>query len=212
MDEEKFKVFGKLFRIQLNKKWNLISVPFDPLNKDVEEVFKDVEDVIEGVWAYDGENWYVYRPGEDTNNLEQIKTGYGYWVLVDCEADEEGVCEEELLIGGSLYSPGPNVPPNRDLGEEWNLIGYYGAEGEVDYTGPPPDGKKAYCALYSIVKTNLVPKWSSLLTYWEPYNPEQWIQLGIIKDSRMDPGAGYWIHMKEDGDYAPSTACPGFED
>lgn len=179
------------------------------MNPDPEEVFEDTPSV-KAVWTYDGEakHWYVYRPGGDgTNDLEEVETGLGYWVLADCEDPGEGACDY-LLVGGSLYNPGPVTPPNRKLVKGWNLIGYYGTEDEEGYYGPDENGKLAYCALYSIVKTNLVPKWSSLLTYWEPWNPDQWRNYGIIFDSYLDPGAGYWIHMKEDGDYAPSTACP----
>jgi len=208
VDDEKFKVIGKLFGIQINKKWNLISFPFNPLDKDVEEVFEDTPSV-KAVWTYDGEtdHWYVYRPdGIGTNDLEEVETGWGYWVLANCEDPDEGVCDY-LLIGGSLYNAGPTTPPNRELVEGWNLIGYYGPEDEDGYYGPEGNGDPAYCALYSIVKTNLVPLWSSLLTYWEPDNPDLWKEYGIILDNELDPGAGYWIHMKEEGNYAPSTAC-----
>jgi len=224
IDEEKFKVLGRLFKIRINKKWNLISVPFDPMNPDPEEVFENTPSV-QAVWTYDGEadKWFVYRPGVDygTSNLDKIETGYGYWVLGDCEdpiehGPRKDFCEK-LIIGGSLYQAGPVTPPSRDLVVGWNLIGYYGTEGRKKYKGPDADydedGKPAYCALYSIVKTNLVPKWGALLTYWEPYNTlDQWIKYGIILDNELDPGAGYWIHMKEDGNYAPSTACVPFWD
>jgi hypothetical protein len=131
------------------------------MNKNVTEVFEDTPSV-ETVWTYDGEakQWYVYRPGEElTSNLEEVETGLGYWVLADC-GDEEGICDY-LKIGGSLYNPGPVMPPNRKLIEGWNLIGYYGAEDEDGYYGPEGNGDQAYCALYSIVETNLVPLWSS---------------------------------------------------
>ena len=200
VDEEKFKVFGESFEIQINKKWNLVSVPFVLLNSDIEEVFDSISENIATVWTYDAasDQWYVYRPGEPNNNLEEINTGWGYWI--------EALENDWLLIGGDLFMPAV-LPPNRELKEGWNLIGYYGTEGQMGYYGPDGNGKPAYCALYTLVGTNLVPKWSSLLTYWEPDNPEQWKEYGIILDNNLDPGAGYWIHLKEDGDYAPSTAC-----
>jgi len=209
IDSEKFKVEGTKFEIQINKKWNLISFPFDPLDKNVTKVFEDTPSV-KAVWTYDGGGtgkWYVYRPGEvGTNDLEKVETGWGYWVLADCEEPaENGECAR-LIVGGSLYNPGPVTPPNRKLAKGWNLIGYHGNNGLQEYNGPWGNGKPAYCALYSIVKTNLIPLWSSLLTYWQP-DPDQWKELGIILENEMDPGAGYWIHMKEEGDYAPSTAC-----
>jgi len=40
VDEEKFKVEGTTFNITINKKWNLISVPFVMLNDSISDVFK----------------------------------------------------------------------------------------------------------------------------------------------------------------------------
>ena len=124
--------------------------------------------------------------------------------------------------GGSLLSPG-RTPPSRALYPGWNLVGYYGMEnpeddGEVDgdeyiqaYLGPDGNGYEAYCSLYSLVNTNaFIPtkRWSSLYGYWEIVNP-QFESYGMC--NRLDPGAGYWIHMPTDMEqylYAPSEECP----
>jgi len=228
-DEEKFKVIGKMFKIRLNDKWNLISVPFELLNEKPEEVFKNA-DSVQTVWGYNAETntWKVYRPGALTNNLNKIEPGYGYWVLSDCNEstnnnlifnaeDLRNKCDSEkcemLILGGSLYNPGATIPPNVKLAEGWNLIGYYGTEGRWWYNGPNSfyfkDSKEAYCELYSLRNLNgglLNPtKWSGLITYWEPDNPNSWYDLGWC--SEMNPGAGYWISMDAEGDYKPSTVC-----
>jgi hypothetical protein len=225
VDEEKFKVTGKLFKIKINDKWNLISVPFVLLNDSPKQVFKNTESV-QTVWSYNGETgkWSVYRPGEDygTNNLEHIEPGLGYWVLADCEAmtnneftieDFKFGCDKDkcemLVVGGSLYNPGPVVPPSQKLAEGWNLIGYYGTEGRWWYIGPNAfyfkDSKEAYCALYSLRNLNGGTKWSALIGYWEPDNPYQWTEYGLHDE--MDPGAGYWVSMDAEGNYKPETIC-----
>jgi len=210
IDKEKFKVEGKIFEIKLNKKWNLISVPVELLNDTPEAVFKDVKDSIESVWTYDPEHetcendWCVYVPDE-SGTLENIKPGWGYWVLANKD--------DMLVIGGSIVKPGPNVPPSRHLVKGWNLIGYYGTYGLPGYYGPKNHkpwghGKYAYCALYSLVNLEgpILTEWTALGTYWEPRNPNQWI--GLDRCDRMDPGAGYWIWMKVEDEYAIATACP----
>jgi len=209
VDEEKFKVEGNDFIIKLNKKWNLISVPVVLLNDDPEEVFKDMS-CVDSIWAYDpseemcGDEWCVYTPGEAPDSLKIIP-GYGYWVLV-----KEACVDSELVIGGSLLSPG-RTPPTRDLLPGWNLIGYYGLSGEEGYYGPEGNGDEAYCSLYSLVNTNAmipVKRWSSLYGYWETDRP-QFEGYGMCDE--LDPGAGYWIHMPADMEqyaYAPSTGCP----
>ena len=194
IDEEKFKVFGKMWEIPLYKKWNLISVPFDPLNTSVEKVFQEIDENINAVWTYNGEEgkWYVYRPGVDdgdeTNNLKNIETGVGYWVM--------SLEDDSLVVGGSLLSPGPVVPPSNNLADGWNLIGHYGT-----------DSKQVYCSLYSLIDTSIgYPRWSSLYGYdslgdeFEGLNP--W--------DDTEPGKGYWIEMDVEDLYTPSTLCWGF--
>ncbi|RLI90267.1 MAG: hypothetical protein DRO65_03030, partial [Candidatus Altiarchaeales archaeon] len=200
---EKFKVIGDPFKIKLNKKWNLISVPFVLLDNNITKVFKDISNDINSVWTYDAasDQWFVYRPGkENTSNLKEINPGWGYWVMA--------YNDTELIIGGDLYNPAV-TPPGRELKKGWNLIGYYGLEDEVkDYEGPAGKGRIAYCALYTLRNEESIyppTKWSSLLTYWEPLD-EEFIELGMC--DRLDSGAGYWIYVDEDKGYARATVCP----
>jgi hypothetical protein len=207
IDDEKFKVDGNEFEIELNKKWNLVSVPVVLLNDDPAEVFEGLE-CVDTIWAYDGEEWTVFSPDDAPDNL-RIEPGYGYWIMAkeDCT----------LTIGGSLLAAG-RTPPSRDLVPGWNLIGYYGMEGSgcpdgicTEYNGPAGNGDEAYCSLYSLVNTNaMIPtkRWSSVYGYWETASP-QFDGYGMC--DKMDPGAGYWIHMPTDLEeyyYAPSTGCP----
>ena len=95
----------------------------------------------------------------------------------------------------------------------WNLIGFWGTAGAEGYYGPDlysPPGEVADCELYSLGDDFWDNKFSSLWTYWEPDNPYQWIALG--KDSYMNPGAGYWMHTNQEGEYVVPTACSMFFD
>ena len=104
------------------------------------------------------------------------------------------------------------TPPSRMLYSGWNLIGYHGLDGQIGYYGPMGNGEMAYCALYTLRNTMsfdpTATKWSSLITYWEPYNPYQWSEFNVLDN--LDPGAGYWVFMEEDDLYARSTACSMF--
>jgi len=198
-DIEKFKVEGTSFNITLNKKWNLISVPFVLINDKPEEVFKDVKEDIISVWTYDNGTWYLWTPNNGPDNLNSITPGWGYWVLTNKNTS--------LLIGGSLFSPA-TTPPDKKIVHGWNLIGYWGTEGQTGCYGPFGTGKPAYCELFSLGESFWDKGFSSLVTYWEPYNPNQWVYLN--RYSNMDPGAGYWLFATEDGIYAFSTACDGY--
>jgi hypothetical protein len=186
-DDEKFKVFGRIEEIDLNKKWNLISVPFDPINKEPEAVFSEVN----SVWSYNAEEktWSVYRPSAEeteTNDLTEIKAGLGYWVM--------GLDDSILRIGGSLLSPGNAIPSSVGISNGWNLIGHYGTE-----------EKEAYCSLFSLVDTQQgFPRWSSL---WKYDNPTQTFSgLGYFGDYTK-LGEGYWLEIDVDETYAPATGC-----
>ncbi len=188
IDDEKFKVEGTTFEIQLNKKWNLISVPFVLLNDSPEEVFESVEENVDSVWTYDAaaDEWYVYHPGSPaTSNLEEIVPGWGYWLAA--------LEEDTLLLGGSLFSPA-TTPPSKDIKSGWNLIGHYGM-----------DVKPAYCSLYSLGVDVWDKVFTSLFTYWEPNNPNQWEMLNEGDD--MFPGTGYWMSVPQDGIYNYTTTC-----
>jgi|GEM_PF-1279258 len=207
IDDEKFKVEETAFEIELNRKWNLISVPVKLLDDSMDEVFSGVADTVETVWTYDGEtgDWYVYTPDGNPGNddLTTMLPGWGYWVLSN---------EDDLLvIGGSLMSPAM-LPPSKPVVAGWNLIGYYGAEGAPEgdngypgYYGPEGNGDPAKCALNTLGVSMWDKGFTSLWTYWEDDNPDLWKALSKLDN--MDPGAGYWLLAQEDGTYAPSTTC-----
>jgi len=197
-DDETFKVVDKEFTITLNKKWNLVSVPILLLDDDVEDVLEDIEENVEIVWAYDADKdeWYVYTPdGEENDNLEEMLPGWGYWIKMS-QADT-------LLLGGESWGMPPSPPsPQRNLVEGWNLIGYYGTDGLTSFNGPFGNGDYAACVLNSLLDLTNIPQWTKILTYWEPYNPNQWVDTSNMCD-KLDPGAGYWIFMKSDQLYGP---------
>jgi len=221
IDEEKFKVEGCTYPIPLEKKWNLISVPFKLLNAEPDLVFEDVTEEIESVWTYHDEKWYLWTP-EDGGTLNSIEPGWGYWILANDEAT--------LEIAGSLMSP-KTVPPSRELEEGWNLIGYYGntlMQGEnvcnvIDtdtfQVGQKPgqciiESKPVYCALNSLVDTQEgFPRWSSLYEYYNFGGDNAgWNGLDACIGKKwnaeyMKPGQGYWIEMDVQDGYAPATNC-----
>ena len=114
------------------------------------------------------------------------------------------------------------LPPSKPVTEGWNLIGYFGTDGDDGYEWDEPDeeidrdGKEAYNALQSLVNTFIgFPKWSSLWTYWEPYNtdgnPGTSVWVPFSECESLDPGAGYWIEMDEGETYViPTNDSSGY--
>jgi hypothetical protein len=205
VDDEKFKVDGQRFTIKINKKWNLISVPFVLFNSSPEYVFGPVAGDIQSVWSYnsDTDAWQIYTPdGIDNDDIMSIEPGRGYWVLA--------LRNTTLYIDGSLFNPAV-TPPSHPVELGWNLLGYYGNKNEngvafFNYTAPAGNDKQARCALYSLGDSVFDKGYVAVFTYWEPYTWDPWVTLNAT--SRMDPGAGYWVFATENSTYAPTTLCP----
>ncbi len=185
VDSELFKVEGRSFTIELDKKWNLISVPVNLLSSDVEEVFGNDEN-IESVWGYENGEWKVYIPGRG-GSLEEILPGHGYWVRTHGETS--------IVIGGELFSEA-TTPSSFELEKGWNLIGHYGLP-----------SKPAYCSLFSLVDTQQgFPRWSSL---WG-YNSDNQRFRPLSASDLTYAGKGYWVEMDVEDSYSPSSICYGF--
>ncbi|MBN1274979.1 DUF4215 domain-containing protein [Candidatus Woesearchaeota archaeon] len=192
-DLEYFKVTGEEFTLHLNKKWNLVSVPFTLLNDSPGHVFGDYPEVA-GAWYYNAssDSWLIWKP-DAPSDLHHLKPGAGYWVLTTGATDIP-------LFGHQGIHPELYV----DVKMGWNMIGYYGTDGQSSFDGYVGNGKTAACALSSLSPSVDVKGYSSLLGYWEPFT-DKWLYFD--ESSRMDPGAGYWLFATRDGMYAPSTTC-----
>ena len=198
-DTEMFKVEESAFEIAINKKWNLISVPFRLLDNSLDKVFKDLNDSIKSVWTYNGTDWFVYTPDGDSSNdnMDTMLPGWGYWILATNETS--------LIVGGSLMQPAL-TPPEKKIVHGWNLIGYWGTEGMDGYYGPDGNGKSVGCELNSLDASYFDKSTAAVWGYWELYNPNTWY--GLTWSDEMDPGAGYWMfYPGEEATYAPSTTC-----
>ncbi len=198
VDTEYFKVEETKFRVRLNKKWNLISVPVRLLDDSMDEVFAGHDSVV-SVWHYDGASWHVYTPdGNPANDdLTTMEPGSGYWVF--------NVAPATLRLSGSLLSPGV-TPPSTPIVHGWNLLGYYGTEGLSAYQGPAGKGRSASCLLSSIGGSVWDKGFTTVFGYWEPFNPDPWLRYG--RWDRLDPGAGYWVFATEPGIHTiPPEGC-----
>ena len=69
------------YEIQLYAGWNLIGIPFIPVNPSIEVMLSNILLHVEAVWAYDGDTgfWSSYRPGAPSD-LSEIIDGRGYWI------------------------------------------------------------------------------------------------------------------------------------
>lgn len=104
--------------------WNYISLPVIPINSDTTVVLESVADKYSEVWAYEGQEWQVYIPGEpdeyyvltSLTKLEDMVDGLGYIIKMSQPVLWEGT--------GMVEQPGAVVPPSYSVAKGWNLIGF----------------------------------------------------------------------------------------
>jgi hypothetical protein len=97
--------------IQLQKNWNLISLPIDPSDDDIGDVLAPINGMYTAVHAYDGKEYESYYPGNASSTLKKMPAGRGYWVF--------------MTQAASLQVKGTKADKTIHLSkEQWNLVGY----------------------------------------------------------------------------------------
>jgi hypothetical protein len=157
---------NQTFTIDLDLGWNLISLPLEPKNNQVSQIFKSIASGINCVWGYLDSSWKVYVPGNPKiSNLAVMKQGYGYWV----ETNQKGL---------SFQIQGRYKSQSFDSKSGWNLIG-------LNFLQPTP--ADVYLldigGEYEIV-------WGYKEGAWKVYDPQN-PSFSDLKD--MKPGRGYWV-------------------
>ncbi|MCD1295358.1 hypothetical protein CUJ83_10140 [Methanocella sp. CWC-04] len=168
--------------------WNLISVPFELEDNNIENFFPpEVKANIESVWRYDDDGlWYLYKPDGDytgwdflgTDPLSTIEPGIGYYVN---------------MTDGASFTVSGIIPADSPLGscsinDQWNCIGITGIDSY--------DAATLFGDADSIESV-----WTYDSGYWYLYKPDGdytgWDFLGTDPLSTIEPGIGYWVELKE---------------
>jgi C1A family cysteine protease/PKD repeat protein len=171
------------FTISLVSGWNLISVPLNISNNDIEQFFPaDVLDGIVDVWGWNEttQNWMYFSPdpvawfADNYPNITSIETGKAYWVEMNKSAS--------FTITGTIPSTAPASPVQ--LGSSWNFVGPTGL------TSSTPE------ALYP---SNVVDVWgwNETTQNWVYYSPDPvaWFEDNYPELTSIEPGHGYWVEL-----------------
>ena len=129
------------YKIELDKGWNLISIPLVNENDDtkVSTVFDSIKDDVLVIWAYTYDSvqernvWTYHTVGGSFDlsaDLQNVVPGYGYYVkMADYEEKYYLYLNGEIdyQVGEENNSPVMGMPPSVTLAmDSWNLIGFYG--------------------------------------------------------------------------------------
>jgi hypothetical protein len=93
--------------INLAPGWNLISLPVEPSNSNIQSVLSGIK--YAALYAFDGTRYQTYIPGESGNDLQRLEAGRGYWLYTE-EA-------------GTLNIQGQAASKAISLKSGWNLVG-----------------------------------------------------------------------------------------
>jgi hypothetical protein len=161
---------GLWYPIELQKDWNLISLPLVPANSSISSVLSLLlkEGLLESVWTYDAETktWHSYAPGAPPD-LTTMVDGKGYFIKM------KGY--NVLIVQGTEQPAPPATPRVYHVVPGWNLIGYKRlAESNVsDYLSGVD-----YIRVYKFVNGQYIL---------------------VRPDENMEPGLGYWVAVKTEG-------------
>ena len=173
----------------LSAGWNLISLPLEPYNTQIDSVLASIAGSYDQVWAYDGcdgvNPWRFYDPADAAaSDLTTLDHRYGFWIHLTEDAT--------LTIDG-------DPPANTDtpICAGWNLLGYP-RNAPLPVTG----------ALVSIVDAvdrvfGFVPSVGSSWRFWGSLAPA-WVN----DLDAMAPGHGYWVLANADGTFTSVAPEP----
>jgi len=180
------------YKIELYRKWNLISLPKVPLEETIEIsdllASYTLKDEIDSIWYYDhcldvpteDQKWFVWD-GYAYQALTEVADGMGLWVLVDYShtdpAKAPGLHHGTLWIWGTEKPVPPDSPSAYPVCDGWNMEGY----------------TEIYSMMDDAYLWNFIPNFEYGAVYgWDPQN-QVWDTPFSPTNVSMVPGKGYWI-------------------
>jgi len=179
-------------KIDLFRKWNLISLPLVPLEdpnfiEDVLAAYSD-PDMILAIYYYDqcADAWSVWGNGQ--SSLDTLEDGKSYWVKVEYSHTDPllapGTAVPGLWVWGTPQPVPPNAPAAYPVCAGWNMVGLTGYD----------DGT------YLPMTTDALYFWNLTLGQlyaWDGANQAWDAVSGVLAANQV--GEGYWISVAVDG-------------
>jgi hypothetical protein len=198
------------FKIEVEPKWNLISLPLFPFDTAITSVLASMDrpDQLMSVWYFDqctdpdpaAGTWYT-DPGDGTGNLDTIEAGKAYWFRMLHPGDagyDPAAFPVSMWVWGT-HSPMPPADPTPvfDVCEGFNMIGF-----KAPWVGlpllPTTEWDDLYLwnwlDLFAMAEYGVIYSWDNIAQDWLWNYP--YFEL-------MAPGVGYWIPFDHDGQIYP---------
>ncbi|MCG8461342.1 MAG: DUF6531 domain-containing protein [Holophagales bacterium] len=173
----------------LSAGWNLISLPLEPYDTQIESVLAAVTGSFDQVWAYDGcaagGTWRFFDPADAVaSDLASLDHRHGFWIHMTADA--------LLTVDGD-----PPLNTDTPVCTGWNLLGY-------PRNAPlPPQG--ALVSIAGVVDRvfGFEPGPGSPWRFWGATTPS-WVH----DLETLDPGHGYWVLATADATFTSVSPEP----
>jgi len=208
------------YKIPLEPKWNLISLPLFPYDTSIESVLGAVDrpDQLKSVWYFGqceaaGEDgvWHSesYAAGTFTGDVDNIVAGKAYWIRT-LEPSETGYVAGAngfWVFGTHAIMPDPTGVDMGyfDVCEGWNMVGFKAPWlagvpiPQIDWAPGPTGYLWNFNPILGGVHYGLIYDWVEGLPMpgdWQTFAPGTAV---------LQPGQGYWIPFDGDSEIYPSA-------
>ena len=179
----------KPFSLKLNPGWNLISIPGEPENSDVNAVIPADRTDIKSVLTYDptvAAKWQSATRGADgqfAGTLKNLSSTRAYWIETDSF--------KPLPVDIPKRSPGePGVLPAIELVAGWNLIPVLDVDGDFLLDDDDKLPVATYFAGLEDVESLRAYTFNTISNVWE-------------QATEVQIGKGYWVYASKAGVIVP---------
>ncbi len=69
-------IFSYSQNIELNQKWKLLGT-----SENIDDITVFNRDCLKALWAFKDDNWYIYKPNNESSNLNSLDKEQGFWVI-----------------------------------------------------------------------------------------------------------------------------------
>jgi hypothetical protein len=209
------------WKVPLDDKWNLVSLPLFPFNTDIAAVLGAMDDISQfvSVWYFgqcedpapDVGVWHTstYSGGAFVGDVTEIQTGKAYWIR-NLHAGETGYTGLNVgfwVFGTHAIMPDPTGVDMGyfDVCEGWNMVGFKPPwlagvplpESDNAPGAPPHYLWNFNTGVMDTVHYGMIYEWDpTIVPYggWVTYTPGT---------ATLNPGLGYWIPFDGDGEIYP---------
>ena len=178
----------KPYKLTLNPGWNLVSLPGQPADTDINEVIPS-DHPIDAVRGYDPMvpgAWLIAEEGGDgtfTGTLETIESGTAYWIKTGSF--------QALEVDIPKPTPGSlSLLPTISISQGWNLVPILDVDGDFELAEQTADDN-----YFSGLTAGSI---AAIYTYNTVTN--SWMS---VSQTGVELGKGYWVYATKPGVIVP---------